>query len=163
MDPSVLIVVGGQLILLGVVVAILGRRLVQRWPALRSAVIVGRTFGIIGGVALIAASFAVGDTPMSTVPNPNPPTVRSIAAGAALYQANCAACHGVDAKGGGPLAGTTRVPPPSLVDHVGSHRDGDLFYWIENGRPGGMPSFAGQLSDDQIWDLVNYLRSIQRR
>jgi len=29
--------------------------------------------------------------------------------------------------------------------------------------PGGMPSFATQLSDEQIWDLVNYLRSIERR
>ena len=162
-DLSVLVVIGVQLAALGLAIGLLGTRIERRWPGARSGVIMGRTFGIIGGIALIALSFAAGETPMSGTPNPIPGTVTSIQAGAELYQANCAACHGVDAKGGGPLAGTTKVPPPSLVDHVGAHPDGDLFYWIKTGRPGGMPSFATQLSDEQIWDLVNYLRSIERR
>jgi len=162
-DLSVLIVIGVQLAALGLAIGLLGTRIERRWPGARSGVILGRTFGIIGGIALIALSFAAGETPMSGTPNPIPGTVVSVQAGAELYKANCAACHGVDAKGGGPLAGTTQVPPPSLVDHAAAHPDGDLFYWIKTGRPGGMPSFATQLSDEQIWDLVNYLRSIERR
>ena len=163
MDLSILIVIGVQLAVVGLAIGLLGPRIQGRWPGAGGLVIIGRTFGVIGGIALIALSFAAGETPMSGTPNPVPGTVVSVQAGAELYQANCAACHGVDAKGGGPLAGTTKVPPPSLVDHIGPHRDGDLFYWIKTGKPGGMPSFTDHLSDEQIWDLVNYLRSIARR
>ena len=97
---------------------------------------------------------------MSNTPNPVPAQVTSVDAGYNLYQANCAACHGVDGNGGGPLAGTTQVQPPSLKAHLGQHSDGDLFYWITNGLPGGMPAWADKLSEQDRWNLVNYLRSI---
>ena len=84
----------------------------------------------------------------------------SVDAGYDLYQANCAACHGVDGNGGGPLAGTTPVQPPSLKAHLTQHTDGDLFYWISNGLPGGMPGWSDKLSETDRWNLVNYLRSI---
>jgi mono/diheme cytochrome c family protein len=44
-----------------------------------------------------------------------------------------------------------------------AHADGDLYYWIQTGITGGMPSFAGQLSPSQTWDSVNYLRTIENR
>jgi hypothetical protein len=67
----------------------------------------------------------------------------------------------VDARGGGPQAGTTAVRPPSLVSgHLSQHPDGDIYYWITNGLPGGMPVWGTKLTDTERWDLVNYLRSI---
>jgi mono/diheme cytochrome c family protein len=103
-------------------------------------------------------------TPGSSVQNPIPDTVTSATKGQELYLANCAACHGVDARGGGPLAGTTQIRPPSLVSgHLSQHTDGDVFYWITNGLPGGMPAWATKLSDTDRWNLVNYLRSINGR
>ena len=163
MDQSLLIVIGVQVLAVGVVLFAAGPRLIRRWPGAAAGILIGRTFGVIIGIVLIAATFVGGATPMSSATNPNPATVTSVQTGATLYQATCAQCHGVDGRGGGPLAGTTAVPPPSLVDHVGAHPDGDLFYWIQSGRPGGMPAFATGLTDAQTWDIVNYLRSIERR
>jgi putative copper resistance protein D len=54
------------------------------------------------------------------------------------------------------------VPPPAdLSTHVPLHTDGQIFYFITNGFPGtAMPSFANALTDQQRWDLVNYLRTL---
>ncbi len=82
-----------------------------------------------------------------------------------LYLASCAACHGVDARGGGPQAGTTQVRPPSLVSgHLNQHTDGDIFYWISE-RPARRHAGVGDatLSETDRWNLVNYLRSINGR
>jgi mono/diheme cytochrome c family protein len=95
--------------------------------------------------------------------NPTSPTVDSIARGRQAYLNNCAACHGAEARGGGPMAGTTQVPPPALTgpsSHLGVHSDGELFRIIGNGLPGGMPSWAGKLSEREIWDVINFLRSL---
>jgi mono/diheme cytochrome c family protein len=97
---------------------------------------------------------------MSATPNPVPNQVTSVDAGYRLYQANCAACHGVDGNGGGPLSGTTSVTPPSLRAHLAEHTDGDLFYWISEGLPGGMPAWKAELSETDRWNLINYLRSL---
>ena len=37
----------------------------------------------------------------------------------------------------------------------------DLFTFIHDGLPGGMPQWAGTLSDNQIWDVINFLRSLK--
>jgi mono/diheme cytochrome c family protein len=115
---------------------------------------------IIVGVVLIAIAAGGGQTPMSGTPNPVPAQVTSVNAGYRLYQANCAACHGVDGNGGGPLSGMTAVVPPSLRAHLSDHADGDLFYWISKGLPGGMPAWESEMSETDRWDLVNYLRAI---
>jgi mono/diheme cytochrome c family protein len=119
--------------------------------------------GITGTVLVLGAVFA-DTTPASDLANPIPDTVTSATAGQGLYLATCAACHGVDARGGGPLAGTTAVRPPSLVSgHLNQHTDGDIFYWITNGLPGGMPAWGSKLSETDRWNLVNYLRAINGR
>ena len=81
-----------------------------------------------------------------------------------IYADSCAKCHGVDARGGGQLSGTTAVPPPALTgpsSHLSVHSDADLFGFISNGLPGGMPPWARTLSDEDIWNVINFLHSIQ--
>jgi putative ABC transport system permease protein len=98
------------------------------------------------------------------LPNPIAPTVQSLEIGRQVYLNNCSACHGADARGGGPQAGTTEVRPPPLTgpgSHLGDHTDGDLHWQISNGMTSGMPAWAGVLTDDEIWHVVNYLRSLQ--
>jgi mono/diheme cytochrome c family protein len=120
--------------------------------------------GIVGVILVVSALLPTQPaTPESSLPNPLPLTVDSIAAGADVYLNTCAACHGIDARGNGADAGTTPVRPPALTgpgSHLTQHSDGDLHYWISNGLPGGMPAWATRLSDTEIWQVINYLRSL---
>lgn len=102
-------------------------------------------------------------------PNPLPSSADAIEAGKALFQHSaqpvaCALCHGPQGDGRG-VMGAALVPPPrnftcgSMMKHI---PDGQLFWVIKNGSPGtGMMPFAG-LPDEQVWQLVHYIRSLAR-
>jgi copper transport protein len=99
----------------------------------------------------------------STLPNPVPADAASIASGQALYQEYCLACHGPRGKGDGPAGLAMNPRPADLSLHAvpGVHTDGQLFEWISNGYPGSvMPAFAGALTEEQRWHLVNFLRTL---
>jgi mono/diheme cytochrome c family protein len=154
------LIVGVQVMIVGFVLYALTPAFRRHWPNADGYLALGRTAAIVIGIALVAVNLSGGQTPLANTPNPVPDQVTSVDAGYKLYQANCAACHGVDGNGGGPLAGTTPVQPPSLRAHLTQHTDGDLFYWISNGLPGGMPAWSSKMSETDRWNLVNYLRSI---
>ena len=95
--------------------------------------------------------------------NPIAPNTDSVAAGHALFVANCVPCHGVTGKGDGPVGLTLNPRPADLTLHAvpGVHTDGVLWQWITNGYPGSvMPSFKNVLSDTDRWNLVNYIRTL---
>jgi putative copper export protein/mono/diheme cytochrome c family protein len=97
--------------------------------------------------------------------NPVPPVAASIDAGRALYQTNCAPCHGISGKGDGPAGRALNPAPADLIQHAvpGVHTDGQLFDWITNGFPGSaMPAFKDLLTDQQRWDLVNFMRTLAK-
>ncbi len=88
----------------------------------------------------------------------------SIANGAALYQdSGCAACHGNGGHGDGPAAAEFDPPPPDLTGrHANAHTAGDLYWWLSYGvKPASaMPGFSQSLSDEERWDVINYLRAL---
>jgi putative copper resistance protein D len=87
-------------------------------------------------------------------------TTDSIVRGASLYAQRCSTCHGIDGHGDGPAATSLSVKPINLVEHVLHHRAGELFWWIAHGIPGTpMPGFVSQMSDAEIWDLIQFLRA----
>ncbi len=89
-------------------------------------------------------------------------SAESVEAGSRLYEAHCSRCHGADARGGGPDAGTTPVRPPSLVSgHITEHSDEEIFMIISEGLPGGMPAWEETLTETERRQLVDYLRSLQ--
>jgi mono/diheme cytochrome c family protein len=153
-------IIGIEIALLGLVAFGAAPRVRRRWPTVAGLTLIVPSLLLISGIGLALFGAFGGATPLSSTPNPIAATVTSVDTGNRLYQANCAACHGVDGEGGGPLANTTPIQPPSLKAHLSQHTDGDLFYWISNGLPGGMPAWSSQLSETDRWNLINYLRAI---
>jgi high-affinity iron transporter len=95
----------------------------------------------------------------ATPANPVAADETSIAAGKKLFGSNCASCHGETARGDGRGGLQLNPPPANLVDSKSS--DGEHFTAIRDGVKGtGMKGFASRMTTHQIWDLVNYLRSI---
>lgn len=103
--------------------------------------------------------------PTSFYRSPTAFAATSIMRGAALFPSNCAACHGADGRGDGPLAAKLPVPPADLTaSHLWAHPDGELFWWLANGieAPDGqpaMPGFADKLPPDNRWALIDYVRA----
>jgi mono/diheme cytochrome c family protein len=92
-------------------------------------------------------------------PNPVKANNASRARGKKLYAANCASCHGASARGDGPAGAALNPRPADLTVMAGQHPDGDFAWKIANGR-GPMPAWNGQLSEKNIWDLVNFIQGL---
>jgi copper transport protein len=103
-------------------------------------------------------------TPGLTLTNPFLSDETSLKIGQQVFTENCAVCHGEAGRGNGPAAaGLTLKPPDYGNGHLDIHTDGDIFYWIQNGISQGspMPAFKDKLTDDQIWNVVNYVRRLR--
>ncbi len=94
-------------------------------------------------------------------PDPVPADRASLARGRKLFQTNCAVCHGASGQGDGPAAAGLTPKPADLRVMAGEHPAGDLAWKIANGRA-PMPAWKGTLSEAQIWDVVNYLKNLNR-
>jgi cytochrome c6 len=90
-------------------------------------------------------------------------TVTSIPAmaddAAALYKSKCQLCHGPDGKGDTP-AGKKMGARDFHSPEVQKESDADLFKITKDGKA-KMPAFAGKLTDDQIKELVKYIRTLK--
>ena len=119
----------------------------------------------------LALCLAIGSIPLRPVIEPAYPTsyysptepyaAASLARGAAVYAENCALCHGAMGHGDGPAAAGLPIRPPDLTaPHLFAHSPGDLFWWVSHGQDDGvMPGFAGLLSANQRWDVINFIRA----
>jgi mono/diheme cytochrome c family protein len=83
-------------------------------------------------------------------------------AGLALYTKNCASCHGKAGLGDGVKARALKEFPGdfSKADFQ-DQTDGEHFYKTKTGR-GEMPKYEGKLSDDDIWNVVNFMRTLKK-
>src|SRR5580692_10718189 len=95
------------------------------------------------------------------IKNPVAPTSDNLAAARAIYMDKCANCHGERGAGDGPEADMYTPAPASFTDvHMMSEMtDGEIFWKMTEGRK-PMPSFKKQLTDEQRWQLVNYVRTL---
>jgi mono/diheme cytochrome c family protein len=93
--------------------------------------------------------------------NPVSPTSASLQNGKHLYGVYCALCHGPEGKGGGPVAAKFVPPPDITVSFFQQRSDGFLYETIRSGGP-LMPGQGEGLTTTERWDIVNYLRSLQR-
>ena len=127
--------------------------------------------GILGALALVSLGLAYTVAPNIPTPpvpltarlaqNPTPDNPASVAAGRALYQANCAVCHGPQGLGDGPAAFTLVPRPFNLQVHVPQHAPGELFYWISEGVVSTpMPAWKEKLNDTERWEIIRFLQAL---
>src|SRR3981081_276062 len=90
----------------------------------------------------------------------------SIKAGQAAFQKNCRFCHGADAKGNGPMA-PEGTHPSNLTDAKWDRgaRDGEIYAVIRDGAGPkfDMKGYKSKMTETDIWNVVNYLRSLQAK
>jgi mono/diheme cytochrome c family protein len=97
-----------------------------------------------------------------TMKNPKNNDASSVAAGKDLWNKNCASCHGKTGLGDGPKARTLETYPVNFTKaEFQGQTDGDLFYKTKFGR-GEMPKYEGKIGDDDIWLMVNFMRSLKK-
>jgi cytochrome c oxidase cbb3-type subunit 3 len=89
----------------------------------------------------------------TTSANPYDENAYAVSQGQRLFAwYNCSGCH---ANGGGGMG------PPLMDDEwIYGSEPGQIFHTIMEGRPNGMPSFAGRIPTSQVWQIVAYVRSM---
>jgi mono/diheme cytochrome c family protein len=124
---------------------------------------------LLSAAAVLIAAFTVqaqnpgGNPEARKLKNPVAATQASVTAGAAAYKKYCSFCHGVAAKGDGPLAPKGTMPA-DLTDAKWDRgsTDGEIFTVIMAGAGPkfDMKGFKGKIPDQDVWHMVNYLRSL---
>ncbi|WP_455777955.1 c-type cytochrome, partial [Burkholderia stabilis] len=104
--------------------------------------------------------------PTSFQRDPAPFSVSNVMRGAHLYAQHCAACHGADGRGEGPLAATLAHWPPTFAGALLARRlDGELFWRVRHGTrdergAATMPGFASTLGPQDTWAVLDYLKAL---
>jgi hypothetical protein len=78
-----------------------------------------------------------------------------------LYETHCTPCHGLGAKGDGPVAAKFQRPPDLTAGKYRRAPDGYLYYVIRNGRL-IMPAYYESVKSRERWLIVNHLRTLQK-
>jgi mono/diheme cytochrome c family protein len=95
--------------------------------------------------------------------NPVTKDASSVGDGKALWTQHCQSCHGKTGKGDGPKSGELKTEPGDMTAvETQKQPDGALYYKVAEGRK-DMPSFKKKIPDaDDIWSLVNFMRSLKK-
>ena len=137
-----------------------------------------RTTRVVPALAVLAAAFvllatsgpsaaAAAGAPsaegLETQDNPIEASEESVAAGRRIYGRFCRSCHGMQADGRG-IAAPAGSRPANLVDDQWDHgvTDAEIFKVIREGVPPkyDMDAWEGRVTDDDIWNVINYLRDL---
>src|SRR5207302_1012849 len=157
-DEATRALIGSQIAVVGLVALITGLA-VRAWRLPLAALAL---IALGAGAGLALPPLTIDAYPTTYLRPSVPYQAGAITAGAALYQASCAGCHGARGAGDGPDGRALPRPPADLrAPHTAQHTAGDLFWWISHGIPGsGMPGFGPRLTEDQRWELINFLRAL---
>jgi mono/diheme cytochrome c family protein len=96
--------------------------------------------------------------------NPVKASPTSLQSGKKKYSQDCAMCHGKEGAGDGDLAEDMHLKLRDLrvADTLKDLSDGDIYSLINNGK-GKMMGEEGRLKPDEIWDIVNFVRSLPKK
>jgi mono/diheme cytochrome c family protein len=132
-------------------------------PGVVAAIVVASLALVSTTVSVLAQATKGGNPKAAAVKNPVQPTPKSITAGRQAYMRACRQCHGPNGLGDGPLAPKDPSPPNLTdADWIYGSSDGEIFAIISNGVGGNseMKGHRSEMSVTDMWNIVNYLRSI---
>ena len=129
---------------------------------------------LVGAMVLVAC----GGGGSATVTRANPPAeyanmtnpvsgnADAVAAGKDLYVQNCASCHGETGAGDGPSAAALDPKPRNLKSTAADASEAYIHWVIAKGGAAAslsstMPGFDSVVSDEQIWQMVTYIKSLK--
>jgi mono/diheme cytochrome c family protein len=118
---------------------------------------------VAGGIIVYSLSDWSAPAKAKAMPNPISATPQAIGAGMSIYMDRCQNCHGEDGNGKGERAEKLSVAPADFTDAhaMSTQTDGELFWKISEGhRP--MPAFEKKLSEEERWQLVDYIRTFSQ-
>ena len=95
----------------------------------------------------------------------DPSDVAMVTRGEEIYTTMSLSCHGPELRGDGPASVGMEPPPADFSQqHTMVHSEEDLLYWLRNGIQGSaMPAFGDTLSDQEMIDVLSYIRCRQQR
>ena len=124
------------------------------------------SLAVVGLAVGLSAQEKHGNAEAAKLRNPIASSPESIAAGETVYMKYCRGCHAKDAAGGPPPE-AGEEPASNLIDAEWNHgsSDGEIFHVIKNGVPPTMimEAYGLRISDTEIWNVVNFLRSIAKK
>ncbi|SPA56018.1 c-type cytochrome [Cupriavidus taiwanensis] len=154
------------LTLCAVAVAVLAMALALTWRRRRGVLVAAGALALAAAPWPSASLLLVPAAPTSFHASPARFSVDTIALGARVYAQHCAACHGTDGRGEGPLAASLAVWPPTLAGPLLARRaDGELFWHVlagmrdRHGQP-TMPAFRDRLGDGEAWAVIDYMKAL---
>lgn len=117
-----------------------------------------------GSIVLYATRDWNAPAAAKNLQNPVPPTENSIQTGMKNYSTHCQSCHGAKGDGKGERAEKLSIAPSDFTDAhaMGKMTDGELFWKISRGRR-PMPAFQEKLTEQERWELVDYIRTLARK
>jgi mono/diheme cytochrome c family protein len=122
---------------------------------------------ILVGLTACKGSQANSSSSTDTMPveyagKTNPFGAEVASTGAEIFKTNCAACHGDTGRGDGP-AGASLVPAPKNLAELQTQVGDDYLFWrINTGKQGtSMVSWKGILTEEQIWQIISFLRTLK--
>ena len=93
--------------------------------------------------------------------NPFVPTMEVLKAGRSTFETYCAVCHGTTGLGNGSIVPKFPRPPALVSEKVQSWSDGRIYHVITEGQ-NLMPSYASQISPEDRWAVIHYIRVLQK-
>jgi mono/diheme cytochrome c family protein len=117
-----------------------------------------------GSIVLYATRDWNAPTAVKNLQNPVPTTGDSLEVGMKNYSTYCQSCHGERGDGKGERAEKLSIAPSDFTDAhaMGQMTDGELFWKISHGRR-PMPAFKDKLTEQERWQLVDYIRTLARK
>jgi mono/diheme cytochrome c family protein len=115
----------------------------------------GNNVGDVDAPATVPAEFAGQTSPFGL-------DTAAVTAGEEIFMSSCQTCHGPEGHGDGPASSALNPAPKNLAELQADVGDDYLFWRITEGKDGtSMIAWEGILTEDQIWQIVAFIRTLK--